>query len=187
MGYNIFVSYKYADDDVKPFSFWNRTTVRDYVTRFEEGIEKYSNSFYKGEHDDEDLSYLSEATIEKKLHDKIYGSSVTVVFISPNMRNPLEEDCKQWIPREISYSLKNVTRNGMTSHVNSLVFVILPDRFGSYLYYRTMNQFNIIQRNIDNGYAEVVKWDDFQGGYYYYIAQANANRDSRRIQPYKVI
>lgn len=187
MGYNIFVSYKYADDNVKPLSWGHQSTVRDYVTKFQEGIEKYSDSFYRGERDGEDLSYLSAATIEKKLHDKIYRSSVTVVFISPNMRNLWKADSNQWIPREISYSLKNVTRNGRTSHVNSLVFVILPDRTGSYRYYGTMPHFDIVLRNIKNGYAEVVKWDDFKGKYKFYIEKANRRRDSLGKEPYKVI
>ena len=187
MGYNIFVSYKYADKDVKSLDFWKPSTVRDYVTKFEEGIERYSDSFYKGEHDGEDLSQLSEDTIERKLHDKIFGSSVTVVFISPNMRNLWKEDRDQWIPREISYSLKDVTRNGRRSHTNSLVFVILPDRGGSYWYFDRMHHFDIVQRNIANGYAEVVKWDDFKGKYKLYIQKANKKRDLQEMQPCKTI
>lgn len=50
-----------------------------------------------------------------------------------------------------------------------------------------MHHFDIVQKNIDNGYAVVVEWDDFKGKYKYYIEKANAKRDLQGIQPHKVI
>lgn len=180
MGQKIFVSYKYADDNVQQFSYYGTTTVRDYVTKFEEGIDKWSTSIYKGESDDEDLSYLSENSIWSKLKDRIYDSTVTVVFISPGMKESWKPDKDQWIPWEIAFSLREQTRNDRTSHSNSLVCVVLPDRFGSYRYYEfgAMSQFEIIRKNIANGYAEVVKWSDFKGNYQYYINRANSRKSS---------
>ena len=35
MGKKIFVSYKFADSRVKNLSFYENSTVRDYVTKFE--------------------------------------------------------------------------------------------------------------------------------------------------------
>ena len=83
---------------------------------------------------------MSEATIWEKLKDRIYYSSVTVVFISPGMKENWKTERNQWIPWEISYSLKEVSRknkNGdaITSRSNAIVAVVLPDENGSYSYY----------------------------------------------------
>jgi hypothetical protein len=139
MGKKIFVSYKYADSQVENLTFYENSTVRDYVTKFEEVLDP-SDNIYKGEGEGEDLSDLSEETIWKKLKDRIYDSSVTVVFISPGMRDIWKAEKDQWIPWEISYSLKEVSRknkNGdaVTSRSNAMVAVVLPDICGSYAYY----------------------------------------------------
>ena len=139
MGKKIFVSYKFADSRVKNLSFYENSTVRDYVTKFEEIVDP-SDDIYKGESDGEDLSKLSEETIWKKLKDRIYDSSITVVFISPGMKESGKTEKNQWIPWEISYSLKEESRknkNGdaVTSRSNAMVAVVLPDENGSYSYY----------------------------------------------------
>ncbi len=139
MGRKIFVSYKYADDQVENLSLWQNSTVRDYVTEFEHILD-FSDNIYKGESDGEDLSKLSEFTIWQRLRDRIYDSSVTVVFISPGMKDSWKKDKDQWIPWEVSYSLKETSRknkNGtsVTSRTNAMVAVVLPDKSGSYSYY----------------------------------------------------
>lgn len=139
MGKKIFVSYKFADAQVENLSIYENSTVRDYVTKFEEKLDS-SDNIYKGESDGEDLSNLSDETIWEKLKDRIYDSSVTVVFISPGMKENWKTDRAQWIPWEISYSLKEVSRrnkNGdaVTSRSNAMVAVVLPDENGSYSYY----------------------------------------------------
>ena len=139
MGKKIFVSYKFADSRVKNLPNCKNTTVRDYVTKFE-GILDPSDNIYKGESDGEDLSNLSEETIWEKLKDRIYDSSVTVIFISPGMKESRKTEKNQWIPWEISYSLKEVSRknkNGeaIISRSNAMVAVVLPDENGSYSYY----------------------------------------------------
>lgn len=139
MGKKIFVSYKYADDQVEHLGCEDSTTtVRDYVTDLENRIDS-SDHIYKGEHDDEDLSQLEDDTIWEKLKDKIYDSTVTVVFISPGMKEN-SKDRDQWIPWEISYSLKETSRknkNGdaVTSKSNAMLAVVLPDKEGEYSYY----------------------------------------------------
>ena len=139
IGKKIFVSYKFADNQVENLSIYEESTVRDYVTKFEEILD-FSDNIYKGESDGEDISGLSEDTIWKKLKDRIYDSSVTVVFISPGMKDSWKTEQNQWIPWEISYSLKEVSRknkNGdaVTSRSNAMVAVVLPDIYGSYSYY----------------------------------------------------
>ena len=109
MGKKIFVSYKYYDSKVLNLDNQSNSIVRDYVDLFE-GMLDYEDDIYKGESDGEDLSELSDETIWEKLKTRIYDSSVTVVFISPGMRENWREERNQWIPWEISYSLKESTR-----------------------------------------------------------------------------
>ncbi len=119
MGYKIFFSYKYKDNLVYPLnnsiygSYFNNyfSTVRDYVDKLESYMD-YSNNIYKGESDNEDLSNYSDEYIWNKLKDRIYDSSVTIVMISPGMKEKYRTERSQWIPWEISYSLKEMTRGG---------------------------------------------------------------------------
>lgn len=139
LGKKIFVSYKYVDDQVENLVSGENSTVRDYVDKFEEKLDS-SDNIYKGESEGDDLSSLSDDTIWEKLKDRIYDSSVTIVFISPGMREVWKNDRDQWIPWEVSYSLKETSRknkNGdpVTSHSNAMVAVVLPDESGSYSYY----------------------------------------------------
>lgn len=175
LGKKIFVSYKYADMQVENLTLEENSTVRDYVDEFEKKIDS-SDNIYKGESDGEDLSNLSDDTIWEKLKDIIYDSSVTIVFISPGMRETLKKDRDQWIPWEVSYSLKETSRknkNGdsVTSHSNAMIAVVLPDEDGSYSYYleskkccmggctmhHTNNLFQIIKKNKFNRIQNVSK------------------------------
>jgi hypothetical protein len=159
MGHKIFVSYKYADSNVKPLSYYGQTQVHDYVRLIENNILK--RDVYKGEKQDEDLSFKSDAYIWEHLKDKIYDSSVTIVLISPNMKIPYKHDKSQWIPWEISYSLRLTTRDDRTSQRNALLAVVLPDRYGSYNYYHSLKLFQILRYHIDVNYARLVDWDTF--------------------------
>lgn len=139
MGKKIFVSYKFADDRVENLSSDQNSTVRDYIDMFEEQVDS-SDDIYKGESNDEDLSNLSDDTIWEKLKERIYDSSVTIVFISPGMKENNKLDRDQWIPWEVSYSLKETSRKNkkggsVTSHSNAMLAVVLPDENGSYSYY----------------------------------------------------
>lgn len=158
----MFVSYKYKDYDVKKIpDVAQPTWPCDYVDYIKEKILSGDN-IYKGEKSDEDISSWSEDEIWDHLKDKIFDSTITIVLISPNMKEAGKWQRSQWIPWEISYSLRETTRNDRTSHNNAILAVILPNKNGSYDYYDQNNLFPILKDNIDNGYIYVVNWDDFK-------------------------
>lgn len=191
MGKKIFVSYKFADSDVRKITndYFHTDTVRDYVNKLEEKIGK--SDIYKGESDDNDLSQLTDDSIWNQLKQKIFDSSITIVLISPNMKSLWKPEKDQWIPQEISYSLKEITHNGTRkSKSNALIYVVLPDKYNSYDYfiqnsywntetYRYDKIFNIMKNNLNNykysndiSYAVIVKWDTFLSNYSSYINTA---------------
>lgn len=144
MGRKIFVSYKYADSQVKNImenkSFWGTCTVRNYVDLIESNLKDKTDHIYKGESDGEDLSQLTQSTIWDKLKNRVYDSTLTIIMISKGMKESYKAEKNQWIPQEISYSLKEISRkdkngNPVTSRTNALLGVILPDVNGSYDYF----------------------------------------------------
>lgn len=161
MGSKVFVSYKYKDNDVRKIDGITQPTWPcDYVDLIKTKV-LASDDIYKGEDSDEDISDWPEYKIWEHLKGKIYDSSITIVLISPNMKEPHRWQRSQWIPWEISYSLRETTRNDRTSHNNAILAVVLPDKNGSYYYYDKNDLFPILKSNIDNGYIYVVNWDEF--------------------------
>ena len=161
MGRKIFISYKYKDNDVKMLPNASVPTWPcDYVDYIKNKILS-NDDIYKGENSDEDISMWSERRIWDHLKNKIYDSTITIVLISPNMKAFGKSQLSQWIPREISYSLTETSRNDRTSHNNAILAVVLPNKNGNYDYYDKNNLFKILKNNIEIGYIPVVKWDDF--------------------------
>ncbi len=105
MAHNTFISYKYSE----------ARELRDDIIK---SLGDYAD-YYKGENvDSKDLTEDKEQTIKKNLADMMYNTSVTIVILSPHMRD------SNWIEWEIEYCLKNNTRKDRTSHKNGVVGVI---------------------------------------------------------------
>ena len=161
MGRKVFVSYKYRDDDVLIMPDVTQPTCPcDYVDYIKNKVLS-SDDIYKGEKSNEDISDWDEDDIWEHLKDKIYDSTITIVLISPNMKEPRRWQKSQWIPWEISYSVQETKRKNRASHRNALLAVILPNKVGKYDYFDENEAFPILKSNIKNGYAYVVTWEDF--------------------------
>jgi hypothetical protein len=105
MARKTFISYKYSEAQ----------GLRDrIIAKLGSGAQ-----YYRGENGfSNDLSSYTASTIKGHLSDMIYGTSVTIVILSPNM------SASRWIPWEIEYSLSEFTRNDRTSRTNGILCVV---------------------------------------------------------------
>lgn len=173
MGRKVFISYKYSDTSVKDLSknelkfvegkfqyVPRKTRVRDYVDELQKkvGVDHIN----LGEKDGESLEEFADSTIETELKNKIFKSSVTIVMISKGMKELAKNENEQWMPWEVSYSLREAQREDRKSQMNAVFGVVLPDENNSYDWYYNYNAecnctthfthqlFNILSKNMFN-------------------------------------
>ena len=90
-------------------------------------------TYYKGETaDSPNLTDTSTENIKEKLKDMMYDTSVTIVVISPNIKQ------SKWIDWEIEYCLKHITRKNRTSQTNGVLGVIQKIN-GNYDWFKSSN------------------------------------------------
>ncbi|MDR9857675.1 TIR domain-containing protein [Paenibacillus sp. VCA1] len=134
MARKTFISYKYSE----------ARHTRDRIITALGADARY----YQGETSDSpDLTDRKTETIKNHLKDMIFDTSVTIVVISPNMKQ------SNWINWEIEYSLKETTRDDRTSRSNGIVGVIQKDYyFGGYewILSSVMKPDGCRSRNIDD-------------------------------------
>ncbi len=105
MTHKTFISYKYSE----------ARDLRDAILEALGGDAIY----YQGETaDSPDLTDNATSTIKQNLSNMMYGTSVTIVVLSPKMMR------SKWINWEIEYCLKEITRKDRTSKTNGLVGVV---------------------------------------------------------------
>lgn len=96
MARETFIAYKYSEAQ----------DLRDEIIR-QLGDDA---SYYQGETaDSPDLTDTSVENIKENLKDMIFGTSVTIVIVSPNLKS------SKWVDWEIEYSLKEYKRGTTTS------------------------------------------------------------------------
>lgn len=116
MAHKTFISYKYSES-------------RELRDRIIKALGKDA-TYYKGENiDSKDMTDYKRETIRKNLADMMYDTSVTIVILSPDMRE------SEWIGWEISYCLKKIKRQGRMSQRNGVVAVIKKVN-GSYSWFK---------------------------------------------------
>lgn len=116
MAHKTFISYKYSES-------------RELRDRIIKALGKDA-TYYKGENvDSKDMTDNKRETIRKYLADMMYDTSVTIVILSPNMRE------SEWIGWEVSYCLKKIKRQDRTSQRNGVVAVIKKVN-GSYSWFK---------------------------------------------------
>lgn len=106
MARKTFISYKYSEAQ----------KLRDDILN---ALGKDA-TYYQGENSDSpDLTDKTTEHIKSTLTDMMYGTSVTIVIISPEIKK------SKWINWEIEYCIKKISRAGRTSNKNGLVGVIM--------------------------------------------------------------
>lgn len=124
MARKTFISYKYSE-------------AQDLRDRILDALGDDA-TYYKGETaESPDLTDNKVETIKERLKDMMRGTSVTIVIVSPNMKQ------SKWIDWEIEYSLKEIEGEGRVSRTNGIVGVIMKSG-GSY-------DWLVTTRNMEDG------------------------------------
>ena len=124
----IFISYKHGDKTV----YGKGITVNDYVESLKTTLTDLGHVDMS---ESKDLSQLPNQQTRDALAERIFNTTVTIVIISPQMKEAGVQQKDQWIPWEIRYSLQTRRRKpDNKSYPNAMVAIVLPDTGGSYDY-----------------------------------------------------
>lgn len=113
----------------------------------------------------EDISYLSEQSIYKKIRDKMRSCSVTIVLVGARTGH------RKWIDWELWASLRGYTHPTdpyKSFKPNGLLVIFLPS-----------SSYSIpdrLQDNIDSGYAVCMKWENLERDFESKVNYAYWNR-----------
>lgn len=144
MAHKTFISYKYSEAQ----------GLRDDI------IDAMGDdaTYYQGETSDSpDLTDTSTENIKKNLRDMMFDTSVTIVIISPHMKE------SKWIDWEIEYSLKKTTRKERQSQRNGVVGVIQKVK-GGYDWFKYSEVKD--DGHVVNGYREKYLYDIIKNNRY---------------------
>ncbi len=135
MARKTFISYKYSE----------ACGLRDRIIK----ALGSDATYYQGETSDSpDLTDYKTETIKEHLKDMIFGTSVTIVVISPNMTD------SEWIDWEIEYSLREYSRNGKASKSNGIVGVAMKVA-GGYDWLRTTTKHEDGHTSVSNNESKL--------------------------------
>lgn len=137
MAHKTFISYKYSEAQ----------ELRDAI------IEALGDdaSYYQGEiSESPDLTDYTTETIRENLKDMIFGTTVTIVIVSPHMTE------SEWIDWEIEYSLREYSRNGKKSKSNGVVGVVMKVD-GSYDWLRSTTKHSDGHTSTNNDSTKLYK------------------------------
>ena len=103
----------------QPFISYKFSEARELRNRIIDSLAQDA-SYYKGETaDSPDLTDRKTETIKEHLKNMLFDTTVTIVIVSPNMRQ------SNWIDWEIEYSLRNYNRSGKCSSTNGVLGVLM--------------------------------------------------------------
>ncbi len=128
MAHKTFISYKYRDVVENK----EKDNLRDRI------INKLGDDakYYLGENSSSPyLGDLKTETIKRKLSDMIYGTSVMIVILSPNIKQ------SDWMEWEIKYALREQTRQDRKSYPNGIIAVVKKQDY-AYYGYSWMKKYN---------------------------------------------
>ena len=137
MAHKTFISYKYSEA---------QRLRDDIIDALGENA-----SYYQGETSESpDLTDYATETIREHLKDMIFGTTVTIVIISPHMTE------SEWIDWEIEYSLREYSRNGKKSKSNGVVGVVMKVD-GGYDWLRTTTKHEDGHTSTNNDSSKLYK------------------------------
>ena len=198
-GHNIFVSYNHADKSVQDLGYNPQGTV-DYAEEIERVLSNHTIVknlvAERGEPTDREENLA-------KLEKEMAPSDVTILLLSPEMRDMDRPELEQWTPWEMLYSMNPKVRANPNVNRSAVLAVVLPDKNGSYdhVFKKGSNReivtdglFTIVKQNMmnisepytdvrgnivikeDSSFIPIIKWSYFHSNADHYVDVAWQHR-----------